>query len=144
MTDSTDPGLGLPIKAGSPLQTELARPYISYTLPPKMVGLRWDELGFTDADRAFKMTEISPGQQDRAAKLANGNGSILGKELMYSSLYRVGAWKPQSSRDRLDQWWDAIGSKGRRLVEAAFMKMQSVDEVDVDTFLDTGIAGGGG
>lgn len=144
MTDSKpDAGLGLPTRAGG-IKTEADRPFIQYTLPENMVGLRWTELGFTADDRVFKMSEITPRQQDKAAKLANGNNSVLGRELMFASLYRIGAWKPQRNRDRLTQWWEAVGSKGRRLIEAAFMKMQSVEETDVDSFLDSGVPGGSG
>lgn len=131
-----DPGLGLPTAAGLP--TEKARPYLEYTLPADKLGLAWPDSGFTDADRTFRLVEITPRQQDQAAKIAGNNPSKLGRELMFAALWDVGGWKTRRERDRLEKWWEAIGSKGRRLVEAAFMKMQSVEDDEVDSFLASG------
>jgi len=117
--------LGLPKQ----IKTESERPFIEYTIPESMVGLGWGSSGFSEADRSFKMTEISPRQQDHAAKL------------MFAAVWQVGEWKAARERAKLEAWWDAIGSKGRRLVEAAFMRMQSVEEVDVEMFLSSGKPG---
>lgn len=136
----SDPGLGLPSASTGGVNTDPDRPHITYTLPEAHLGLSFGTKGFKEADRTFKLVEVSPRQQDRAAKVANGNASILGRELMFSALWRVGDWKPQRDRDRLVDWWDAIGGKGRRLVEAAFLKMQSVEEADVENFLASGQA----
>jgi hypothetical protein len=137
MTHPDDPGLGLP-NTGGPLPTDKQRPHIEYTLPEDMVGIGFKADGFVDRDRTFKMIEVSPRQQDHAAKVANGNGSILSRELMYASLWYVGDWPTGRSRERLAVWWEAIGAKGRRLVEGAFMQMQSVEETDVENFLASG------
>lgn len=134
MTNETD--LGLPNTSTTPTRTE--RPHVLYTLPETMVGLEFGASGFTDSDRTFGMAEITPRQQDQAAKAANGNPSILSRELIFASLYKIGDWYPRDDRERLSKWWDAIGSKGRRLVEAAFLKMQSVEEADVENFLASG------
>lgn len=130
--------LGLP---NSTVKTDVERPFMEYTIPESMVGLGWSSSGFSDGDRTFKMTEISPRQQDHAAKIAGQNASALGRELMFASLWIVGDWKTAKERAKLDRWWEAIGSKGRRLVEAAFMRQQSVEEVDVETFLSSGKPG---
>jgi len=130
----TDPGLGLP----TPLATDKSRPFLEYTLPADKLGLGWPDSGFTDKDRAFRLVEITPRQQDQAAKIAGNNPSRLGRELMFAALWQVGDWKTRRERDRLDKWWEAIGSKGRRLVEAAFMAMQSVEDDEVDSFLASG------
>ena len=146
-TDQVDPGLGLPTTpvapnppgpGGVPVNTDPERAHILYTLPTKMVGTDFEDDGFGDEDRSFKMVEVTPRQQDRCAKVANGNASVLGKEMMYCSLWRIGGWRPGRARDRLDLWWKAIGGKGRKLVEAAFLSMQSVEEKDVDSFLASG------
>jgi len=129
--------LGLPKQ----IKTESERPFIEYTIPESMVGLGWGSSGFSEADRTFKMTEISPRQQDHAAKIAGQNASALGRELMFAAVWQVGEWKAARERAKLEAWWDAIGSKGRRLVEAAFMRMQSVEEVDVEMFLSSGKPG---
>ena len=145
-----DTGLGLP-SSPSPAPQTRARdpfavpeiPFISYTLPAGMVGLGWDDTDFTEKDLTFRLAEVSPEKQDHAAKIANGNQSVLGRELLYAAIYQVGEWKTARNRERLVSWWRAIGNRGRRLVEAAFVKMQSVEEVDVETFLDSGQPGVG-
>lgn len=130
-----DPGLGLP---STGLATDKSRPFLEYTLPAAKLGLGWPDSEFADSDRTFRLVEITPRQQDQAAKIAGNNPSKLGRELMFASLWEVGGWKTRRERDRLDRWWEAIGSKGRRLVEAAFMRMQSVEDDDIDSFLDSG------
>lgn len=137
MPSDTDLGLPKPGTA-NPTPTTAERPHVLYTLPPNMVGLEFAAKGFGDDDRTFAMAEVTPKQQDHAAKVANGNPSVLSRELIFASLYKVGNWRPRDDRERLAQWWDAIGSKGRRLVEAAFLKMQSVEEADVENFLASG------
>jgi len=138
MSDN-DPGLGIPNRgAASGLITDKARPHIEYTLPASMVGIAFSAEGFSDEDRTFKMIEITPRQQDHAAKVANNNPSILSRELLYAAIWKIGGWTTRDNREKLTKWWDAIGSKGRRLVEAAFMKMQSVEEADVENFLAAG------
>ena len=146
MTESKhDPGLGLPSTPVVPnlsTKTDLDRPHMKYTLPLKVfskVGaLAFEKAGFGEEDLTFCMIEIDPQQQDRAAKVANGNPSILGRELQFAALWKVGAWTCRDDRSRLNTWWTAIGTKGRRLVEAAFMEMQTVEETDVESFLSAG------
>lgn len=142
MSNSNDPGLGLgpddqPNHAAS-MATDIERAHIEYTLPRSMVSRFYERKGFTVEDLTFCMIEITPAQQDRAAKVAGQNPSVLSRELMFAAIWKVGSWKGRDNRQKLQQWWDAIGSKGRRLVEAAFMEMQSVEEADVESFLASG------
>jgi len=132
--DDQDPGLGLP-KTSPPSLAD--RPSVVYQIPKQFVSRGFTMAGFADEDRTFAIVEISPAQQDRAAKIADGNASVLGRELMFSSIVRVGSWAG-SKRERLTAWWDAIGPRGRKLVEAAFIALQSVEEADIETFLASG------
>ena len=138
----SDPGLGIPASTTKKIPgvgpTSRDRDYLEYTLPEQHVGLGWPSSEFQASDLTFKLVEVSPRQQDQAAKIAGQNASALGRELMFAALWQVGDWSTRRERDRLDRWWAAIGSKGRRLVEAAFMRMQSVEEVDIDRFLASG------
>ncbi len=122
-------------------KAESSRPHITYTLPmkSKLAAAAYAAAGFSDADLTFKIVEVKPHQQDKCAKLANGNTSVLGREMMFASLWRIGDWKPAKERDRLESWWDAIGAANRKLIEAAFLELQSVEEAEVDTFLDSGV-----
>jgi hypothetical protein len=137
---SKDPGLGLSNSNLSSLRTDVDRPHVEYTLPENKISRFFQQQGFEKEDLTFRMIEISPAQQDRAAKTANNNPSVLSRELLFASLWQVGSWSGRDNRDKLAKWWEAIGTKGRRYVEAAFMEMQSVEEADVESFLASGRA----
>ncbi len=138
--EKNDPGLGLPTSQLPTHETvaDIERPHIRYEIPEAFIGLAFEAKGFSAEDRVFRMIEITPEQQDRAAKVANNNPSVLSRELMYAAIWKVGSWNGRDNRSRLGEWWSAIGAKGRRLVEAAFMRMQSVEETDVESFLAAG------
>ncbi len=149
MSNTKDPGLGLPgdtaptktAPTREPFRSADERPFVKYTLPEKVLGLDWGGSGFLDSDRTFRLAEVTPIQQDHAAKISSGNQSALGRELLFAAIIQVGEWKTGRNRDKLTSWWKAIGAKSRRMVEAAFMKMQSVEESDIETFLDSGSPG---
>jgi len=137
MSRKDDPGLGITAPPTHHTVADTERAHIEYIIPKKHVGLSFFAEGFTDEDLVLRMTEITPAQQDRAAKVAANNSSILSRELMFASLWKVGGWTCRDNRAKLNQWWDAIG-RGRRLVEAAFLEMQTVEEGDVESFLASG------
>lgn len=139
----------VPMAGGAPASrsTETVA-WVEYRLPADMISPkregqpdRFMDAGFAKTDLVFRMRDITPNMQDRCAKIAGNNGSALSRELTFAALYQIGDWDPQRNRDKLEAWWVAIGGKGRRLVESAFMAMQSVAEADVDRFLAGGTPG---
>lgn len=92
-------------------------------------------------DLQFRMVELTSREQDKAAKLAGDSKSKLTRELIFASLYRVGDWPTNGNRRKLEAWYKAIGPRCQRLVEAAFVALNSVEEEDVASFLDEALVG---
>lgn len=123
---------------------DVERPYIEYTLPISAVGLGWQYSQFEEGDLSFRMIELNSREQDQAAKRSGSNQSKLQRELIFAAVWQVGDWKASGNRDKLEAWWEAIGGGGKRMVEAAFVALNSVEEEDVKTFLAAGSRGFGG
>jgi len=94
-------------------------------------------------DLQFRMVELTAREQDKAAKLAGDSKSRLTRELIFAAIYQVGEWPKAGNRSKLDKWWLAIGPRGHRFVEAAFVAMNSVEEEDIKNFLDAAVSGVG-
>lgn len=150
MSDHTDDGsLGFPRAPGAipqqagQLQSERERPYVEFELPAGHLGLEWASSGFGDADRTFRMVELTPRATEQAIKLSGKNQAKASEELIYAAVWQVGDWKTRPKRKDLERWYSAIGGRARKLVEAAFMSLNSVEEDDVETFLASGRGGFG-
>jgi hypothetical protein len=130
-------------KDGTP-QSDRERPFVQYTIDPGYLGMDWAEAGFSDEDATFRLIELTPMATERAIKLGGKNQAKASTELIYAAIWQVGGWKTRNKRKDLERWYDAIGGRGRKLVEAAFMALNSVEEDDVETFLASGKPGFGG
>jgi len=135
-SQSSDPGLG--ITPGNVIKTRADEPtgWI-LDIPESMVSLDWGVGPWSAADLTFKIIETTPASQEKAAKFGGTNQAALARELAWITLYRIGDWDPQRNRDKLESWWKAIGPKGRGMVEAVFVKLHTVLEVDKDSFLSS-------
>jgi len=129
----------LPTSGAGAGKTTDSRPYMEYTIPPAALGINWS--GMPDEARTFRLVEIKPHEQDAAAKVAGSNPSALSRELIFQTVIQVGNVRTKKDRDFLERWWAALGPKGRRMVEAAFLSMMTVEEGDVETFLSAGRPG---
>jgi hypothetical protein len=116
-------------------------PFREFTLPAKHLSKKFASVGFGVKDATYRMVELDSRSQDIAAKLAAGNGSVLSRELIFASISHIGGKPVRGNRDMLDRWWEAVGPKAKRLIEAGFMDMQSVGEADVASFLASGTEG---
>ena len=117
------------------------RHFQEFTLPAKYMGMGWGSSGFVDEDRTFRMCELTSRQKEAAGKRAGQSTVKLTHELVFGSISQVGSWATANARDAWTTWWDAIGPKAQRLVEAAFVQLNSVDEEDVASFLGSGTQG---
>lgn len=144
----SDGSLGFPAAAGIPqvdgqLVSSKARPYVAYTLPANRLGMGWKDSGFTAEDQSFQLVELSPRDTEMAMKLGGKNQAKASNELIFAAISKVGSWTTRTKRKDLERWYTAIGGQGRKLVEAAFMALNSVEEGDVETFLASGQPGFG-
>lgn len=133
---SEDQSLGL---AGLPSQATdqviKKRPAVEFTIPATLVGMEWN---LDKKFRTFSIAEVTPKEQDDAAKAASGNTSVLSREMIFRSLQYIGGKRANSDIDFRDTWWKSLGPKGRRCVEAAFLSVSSAPEEAIENFLDTG------
>lgn len=109
------------------------RPAWRYTIPAHLVSKGFHDRGFSEKDRTFILQEIGIADQDRCARNAGGNPSVLTRLMIFASIRKIG--DKGRHHDLLESWWDAIGGPGRRLVEGAFMDHNSVGEGDLQSFL---------
>lgn len=125
------------------------RAYRQWTLPTKLLSGAWSHSEFGESDLTFRMVELRGSEKESAGKRAGSQASpvlltqdqLLGQELILASMVQVGDWKTARERDKLMRWWDAIGAKCQRLVENAWVAMNSVDEAEIEGFLDSGVNG---
>ena len=142
MSAPDDPGLGFSAlrtpQQGGQLVTDVDRPFMEFSIPAKAVGMTWASSGFADADLVFRMIELTPMAQDQAIKRGGRNQAKIATEMVLASVWQIGGWRTRAERAKLDSWYAAIGPRGRKLVEAAWMSLHSMEDDDVATFLATG------
>ena len=118
------------------------RSYMQWTLPADLVGEDFMK-EFSEADLTFRMVDLMPKEQEDAAELGGDSGARIAREMLFASMHRIGNWNPRKDRDRLEDWWNSIGPRCTGLVQAAYVKMQSVEAKDVAMFLESGTKGRG-
>ena len=130
-------GLPYPVAAKMREAAEKTEPHYSLTLPKRLMGPRWEKSDFEDKELKFAIIEMTADKQDRAVQAGGQNTSRVGREMMKRSIYMIGDERVYGKGGMIDKWFDAIGARGMRCVEAAWIKLNVVEEDDVDSFLET-------
>lgn len=141
--ESLLPNLAHALATGDSSALKKERTYWENTLPADLVSDDYASSGFTEDDLTFQMVELTPDEQEKAAELGGQSSSAISREMLFASLYKIGDWEPRRNRDKLEDWYKAIGPKCTSLLQAAFVQMQSVEEKDINTFLAAGKKGRG-
>lgn len=123
---------GLP---GKGTATTPKRASWKYVLPRRVVSRTWSR---DEGDLAFHLIEMTPDEQDRAVKASGGgqNVSAAGHQMIVRSISRIGEKACMNNHDFVERWLKDIGPKGYRLVQAAWVELHSVEDDDVETFLE--------
>jgi hypothetical protein len=111
---------------------------MEFRIPADVVGMTWGSSGFADTDLVFRMIELTPMAQDQAMKRGGRNQAKIATEMVLASVWQIGSWRTRADRAKLESWYTAIGPRGRKLVEAAWMSLHSMEDDDVATFLASG------
>jgi hypothetical protein len=115
-----------------------------FEIPEDCVSIDW---GRPDPERCFMLAEVKVKESAKAAKIGKDNPEAVGSEMIMQALWRIGdvydadgqiieeGWLCRGNREQLIQWWDAIGPKGRGLVQDAWIHTHQADERSRATFL---------
>lgn len=145
MTEPAAPSRIASLPTGMPAPTRDAREERlseEFTLPAGVTTtLSWRSFRMADGSPApeswltFRMSELTPQDQADALRLArDGGNSVVTMELVFKVVVSLGGEPTRGRRDMMEQWWKALGPKGRKLVETSFMDLSAPTEEEVATF----------
>lgn len=123
-----DPGLPSPETASDPTKRRFAR---QYTLPQSIANLvSWKLSGLPNSDLTFIIAEPSTDDEEEARRFAKGDAIKMGDRLQDRCTIKIGTTDVKMNHAMLRGWKDAIGLKGRKLVEAKFIELFQVKPED--------------
>jgi len=136
---STAQAVQQPVFAGVPQEFIQAREHYVFTLPAECLPEAWKTSGRPDNDRTFALTLLSTAEEEGALKAATQGGAFdagqIGKHWMLSSVYAIGGVYTRRNFDTITAWMDAIGPKGRKLLDKAFSHLHTITDKEGENFL---------
>lgn len=116
--------------SGDPTEVSF-RPHTEYTLTSysKMFSMGTEYL-------KFGIAELEPAQEAKALELAGKSPAAFMREAVKMSIVRIGN-KADPDYAFIEAWLKAIGSKGRKLVDMAYMAENLASDEEGETFLAT-------
>lgn len=118
MANKTDPGL-----PGDSIDNRRKRHAMRFTLPAIIRNSKsWKESGLPDADLSFTLAEATTADETEARRFARGDQMKMADRLQDMCTIAIGDNLVQMNEKRLTKWKDAIGPKGRKLVEAKWVE----------------------
>lgn len=107
------------------------RPHAQYTLTSysKQYGMGPEYL-------VFGIGELEPAQEAKALELGGKSPAAVMREMVKMSIVRIGN-KADPDYSFVEAWLKAIGSKGRKLVDMAYMAENLATDDEGETFLAT-------
>jgi len=137
------PAAALPSGMISPASFEKEQQAQRFAIPMKdkfglVVDPTWGER--SDGDLVFYMVALTPEREEKAAASAGmgQNFQAVFAEMVTLSVAMIGEVKTRGRRDYITDWLKQLGPRGRKYVDAAYNRMSSVAEADLNTFLDGG------
>ena len=120
-----------------------ARPFVTFSLPEKLLGLEWQASGYGAQHLSFSMIELTPEEEERAVGLA-GQGVKLQKsfsEMVKASIYKIG--DEHVTYEQKDKWLSAIGPRARKALDRCFNELNGIEEAAGESVLATATHGRG-
>ena len=114
------------------------------------LGIDWEESGRPNSQRWFKIVQVKPREQQRAMKLGKDDAQSVGMEMVFASLWIVGAVEDEktgallmsrdgfyvrNNRDVAEKWWKDIGPVGQALVQKGYMDKHQPSDKQSAMFL---------
>lgn len=126
------------------IQTAEDRPYTEFPLPKSMVGIDWFKSNFQDEDLSFGLTEINLHQGMRATRMM-GPKLDFGRsqhEQLVMSIVTIGGKNVHRNRVLKEEWLNAIGPKGRQVVEHCWNKINTTTDSEAEAIFERGVPKG--
>ncbi len=117
--------------ASSDVEGPSFRPHAQYTLTAYSRQYRMGEEYLT-----FGIGELDPAQEAKALELGGKSPASVMREMVRFSIVRIGN-KADPDYAFVDKWLKEIGSKGRKLVDMAYMRENLVEDDEGESFLAT-------
>jgi hypothetical protein len=111
-----------------------------FEIPKDLLDPDFYRNGHSDADRVFELCELKLEDQDQASKLANGNASVMTRQMVYAAIVKIGGKTVWHQHDPVDSWYRYMGRRANRLVQDAFTERHSVPEGVTQMFLASAVA----
>lgn len=124
---------------GVPQEYVQQREHYIFTLPLSCLPDTWQTSGRSDKDRQFALTLLTTAEEESALKAATSSGTFdasqVGKRWMLATVYAIGGAYTGRNYDKITSWLDAIGPKGRKLVDKAFSHLHTITDAEGEEFL---------
>ncbi len=122
-----DPGL-----PGDGIDNRKKRHATQFTLPRTIAESKsWKQSGLPDKDLKFTLAEATTADETEARRFARGDMLKMGDRLQDLCTIQIGGELVGMNQERLTRWKDAIGPKGRKLVEAKWLEVYQVTGEEV-------------
>ena len=122
MTTSRDPGL-----PGDGIDNRKKRHAKQFTLPRSIAASsEWKTSALPEADLTFVLAEPTTADEENARKFAKGDPIKYSDRLLEICTIKIGNEMTHMNHARITGWQDAIGPKGRKLVEGKWMECYQV------------------
>jgi hypothetical protein len=116
---------GLPGDIG--IDNRKKRAAMQFTLPQSIAAQRcWKMSGLPEKDLTFVLAEATVADEEAARKFAKGDNVKMVERLQDLCTIMIGGEYVHMSHSRLTTWQDAIGVKGRKLVEGKWLENYQV------------------
>jgi hypothetical protein len=134
-----DPGLPGDNANANAIDNVKKRPGRRYMLPDTILEQHdWRASGLPDSDRYFAFIEPTVELEDQARNFAKGDSLKYGERLMDLCLRQIGDKPVGMNQKVLTRWKNAIGVKGRKLLDVKFGSMFIITTEELEALDATG------
>jgi hypothetical protein len=117
-----DPGL-----PGDSIDNRKKRSAMQFTLPSSIAAQRsWRDSGLPEKDLTFVLAEATTDIEEAARKFGKGDFTKTAERIQDLCTIKIGGEYVGMNHARLTTWKDAIGPKGRKLIEAKWLENYQV------------------
>lgn len=116
------------------------RDFHEFDVPSALLGDLWSHSEFSDEDRTFGLTQITTEQSIRAGRFVGAKLDLgtAQQEQILMCLYTIGEKVVRRNRAQKVAWLEAIGPKGRQVVDFCWNKINTSSDAELDEVFSSG------